>query len=94
MADIQSPWTNPPVPNQDLGGDLATQRGGDPNASVDGSSGLQPIWDEKFVPEPPAKETANSVSGLPPHPDRYEPSGEPPPPPNLTDRTPGTIDEQ
>ena len=95
MGDLKTPWTNVPVPTSDLSGDLATQRGGDPNASVDGSSGLTGVpWTDKFVPDPPASETPNSVSGLPSHIDRFAPSGTPPPPPSLQDRSPGTIDEQ
>ena len=94
MADLQTPWTAPPVPTQDLGGDLATQRGSDPNVTVDSPDGLKPIWDEKFVTLSSDTETPNSVSGLPARPARFAPSGTPPPPPSLQDRNPGTIDEQ
>lgn len=87
-------WPDPPVPTPDLGGDLATKRGGDPNADGNsGANGLQTPYHDAFVPDHGNQETPNPVSGLPVHIDRYAPSGEPPPPPSLTDRTPGTIDE-
>ena len=41
-----------------------------------------------------AKESANSESGLPALPSRWEPTGKPPEPPSLEDRNPGTIDER
>ena len=94
MGDLKTPWTSPPVPTKDLGGDLVIERGGDPNITVDSPDGLKPLWGDKFVPDPPEKETSNPVSGLPTTPSRWEPSGTPPEPPNLTDRNPGTIDEQ
>jgi len=95
MADLKPLWTNPPVPTPGLEGDLAVQRGKDPNAYGNpGPDGLAPIWTNDFVPTPGGEETPNSVSGLPAHIDRYAPSGTPPEPPNLTDRSPGTIDEQ
>ncbi len=95
MAKAFDPiWTDSPVPVPDLGGDLATQRGGDPLITVDSPNGLQPVWKDAFVPDPSSSETPNPVSGLPAHPDRFQPSGTPPPPPTLKDRSPGTIDEQ
>lgn len=95
MADLQSPWTSPPVPTKDLSGDLATQRGSDPNITVDEPNGLTPLWsDPPDATLSSEAETANSVSGLPSLPSRFAPSGTPPPPPSLQDRSPGTIDEQ
>lgn len=88
-------WSNPPVPDVGLEGDLVTTRGNDPNAEGNpGPDGLDPVWDAHFVSQDAGPESANSVSGLPSLPRRYGPSAEPPPPPDLTDRNPGTIDEQ
>jgi hypothetical protein len=92
--DLKTNWTNPPVPTPDLSGSGVTQRGGDPQIDTTGTSGLKPMWDNPPVPGMDAKETANSVSGLPGTPNRWEPSGTPPPPPDLTQRSPGTIDEK
>ena len=94
MADLKPLWTNPPVPDVGLSGDSIITRGGDPAITVDTPDGLMPIWSDAFVPAMPEKETASPVSGLPTLPNRWEPSDNPPEPPNLTDRTPGTIDQQ
>lgn len=40
------------------------------------------------------KETANTVSGLPLLPHRFVSNEDPPPPPTLEDRMPGTIDKR
>ena len=77
-----------------LEGDLITARGGDPNIDTGGSSGLKAVWASPTVGDYGPKETANSVSGLPSLPNRWVPSDNPPQPPDLTDRTPGTIDER
>ena len=94
MADIKPLWPDPPVSVTDLGGDLPTARGGDPNVSPDGASGLKPIWGEAPVPAMADSESANSVSGLPGIPSRFQPSETPPAPPSLQDRQPGTIDQK
>ena len=95
MSDLKPIWSDPPLGNvSDLGGDLPTATGGDPLIDTGGNSGLQPVWSDPFVSTPGGKETANSVSGLPLHPDRYQPSEQPPAPPDLTDRSPGTIDKR
>lgn len=95
MSDLKPLWSNPPVGDVGLDGDLVSGRGGDPNITVDQPNGLtHPMWGNSFVPDPPEKETANSVSGLPATPSRFEPSGTPPEPPSLQDRSPGTIDQQ
>jgi hypothetical protein len=52
------------------------------------------MWDAPTVSTPGGPETANSVSGLPLQPDRFQPVGTPPAPPSLQDRSPGTIDER
>ena len=95
MGDLKTPFSEPAMPPPDLSGSGVTQRGGDPLIDTGGSSGLQPFWGEdKFVPEPPDKETANSVSGLPSTPNRWEPSAASEQPPSLEDRSPGTIDRR
>lgn len=93
---LTTPFNDPIYPNtSDLSGDVATSRGSDPNASGDaGAAGLDPVWPAPVVPTPSGAETPNSVSGLPALPNRYAPSDQPPAPPSLEDRTPGTIDER
>lgn len=91
--DLKTFWPDYPVPLPDAAGAGVTSRGGDPNVDQSGSSGLQPLWDAAPVPTPGGSETANS-SGLPTQPSRFEPSGTPPAPPSLKDRSPGTIDER
>jgi hypothetical protein len=79
----------------DLGGDSIVSSGSDPNVDDSGSSPIQPFWPAPPVPSlTSGEESSNSVSGLPSLPNRYEPAGQPPGPPDLTDRRPGTIDEQ
>lgn len=96
MADAFNPlWKDSPVPVPDLGGDAATSRGSDPNAAGgDGPNGLNPNWANPPVSVPGGEESSNSVSGLPSLPNRFAPSGTPPPPPDLTERNPGTIDQK
>lgn len=88
-------WGNAPVPTPDLGGASVTSRGSDPLFDTGGSSGLQGSpWESPPVSPLGGEETSNSVSGLPSLPNRFEPSGTPPGPPSLDDRSPGTIDEK
>lgn len=98
MADAFNPlWKNMPVPVPDLGGEAATSRGSDPNASggADGGNGLTGSpWASPPVSTPGGEESGNSVSSLPSLPNRFAPGGEPPAPPDLTDRNPGTIDQK
>lgn len=95
MGDLKTPYDNPAMSAPDLGGDLATARGGDPNADTGGSSGLKDFWsDDQPVTDVPGSETPNSISGLPSHIDRFQPSESPEMPPDLTDRNPGTIDRR
>ena len=95
MSDLKSPWTNPITSSTDLDSDLATSRGSDPQITVDAPNGLtQVAWTNPSVPTPSGEESPNSVSGLPSLPNRYEPPVQPPPPPTLQDRRPGTIDER
>jgi hypothetical protein len=63
-----------------------------PTPGLGGASVVSSGGDPNFPDGPP--ETANSVSGLPPLPNRFEPSGSPPAPPSLQDRNPGTIDQR
>ena len=92
MADLKTPFDNPAMSPPDLGGDLATARGMDPNITVDAPNGLQAVWSDPFVTLDSGMETANSVSSLPLHIDRFQPTESPEMPPDLTDRNPGTID--
>jgi len=98
----------------DLAGDLATSRGSDPNSEGDNGQGaaLHDFWSPGPYPNPPNQpdralperslpgnqESSNSVSGLPPLPNRYEPQESTPEKienvPDLTRRSPGTIDQQ
>lgn len=91
---LKSPWENHGSPTPDPAGDLITSRGGDPNISTGGTSGLNELWENAPVPTPGGSETENSVSGMPTTPSRWQPSGTPPAPPSLKDRNPGTIDER
>jgi hypothetical protein len=92
MGDLSSPWTNPGAPTPGADGQGVTSRGGDPNVSG-GPSGIESIWPDPATSAPGIAETANSVSGLPGTPARWEPVRTPPAPPSLKDRMPGTIDE-
>jgi hypothetical protein len=97
MGDIRTPFDQAVYPDTaDLSGDLATGRGIDPNVNLNaGGPGdaLRPYWPDPVVPTPGGTETPNSLSGLPQLPHRFEPSEQPPSPPTLDDRNPGTIDE-
>ena len=98
MGDLTTPFNKPILPSHDVSGDSVVGRGSDPNAAGGaGPAGLQDFWpDDKqaMTADPGIAESANSVSGLPPLPNRFEPSGTPPEPPSLQDRVPGTIDQK
>ena len=96
MPDLKSFWPNPGGGPEypGLEGESITGRGTDPQVDTSGTSALQPVWTNDPVPAMSAEESANSVSGLPAQPNRFEPTDQPPPPPTLQDRRPGTIDEQ
>jgi hypothetical protein len=95
MGDLKTFWDDPGMPmSTDLGGDTVVSSGSDPSVSVEGENPIKPFWPNPSVPTPGGEETENSVSGLPSLPNRFEPSDQPPPPPTLQDRRPGTIDEQ
>ena len=95
MSDLKTFWDKPAMPvSTDLSADGVTSSGSDPQVSLDGENALQPIWKNDPVPSMEGQETANSVSGLPLQPNRFQPTEQPPPPPSLQDRRPGTIDEQ
>ena len=75
-------------------GDLKTNWSGAPVPEPGlGGAGVTSSGGDPNFPDG-AKESANSVSGLPPLPARFEPSGTPPAPPTLQDRNPGTIDQR
>lgn len=95
MGDLKTPFDKPIYPNMsDLSGDLPTSRGTDPLIDTSGSSGLKTPFDRPIDPSLEGQETANSVSGLPLQPNRFQPSETPPEPPTLKDRNPGTIDKR
>lgn len=94
MGDLKSPWSDPVAPIPGLEGAGVTARGGDPNIDTSGTGAIQTNFDKAVMSAPDGKESANSVSGLPSLPARFEPSGTPPSPPDLTDRNPGTIDQK
>jgi hypothetical protein len=97
MGDLKTNWTDPALPDHGVAGQGVVSSGSDPNAlGGDGSAALQTPWptDKSATTRTDQAESPNSVSGLPPQPNRFEPSGTPPEPPSLKDRMPGTIDEQ
>jgi hypothetical protein len=94
MADLKSVFDNPPVPIPDLGGQGVISRGTDPNIDTGGSSGLKTFFDKAVDPSMEGEEMANSVSGLPLQPNRFEPAESGVEIPSLKDRNPGTIDKQ
>jgi hypothetical protein len=97
MADIKTFWPDPGMPTStDLGGDGVTSSGTDPQVDLaDGKpQACDPLWPNFPVPYFGGQEDANSVSGLPAQPNRFEPTEQPPGPPSLQDRRPGTIDQQ
>jgi hypothetical protein len=95
MSELKTYWSNPPVPDVGVEGDTITARGTDPLVDTTGENGLtQLMWSDPPVSTPGGEETENSVSGLPKTPARYEPTEQPPGPPTLEKRNPGTIDKQ
>ena len=96
MSDLKTFFDRPGMPmDTGLGGDSIVSSGSDPQVTVDSPNGLtQVLWPNPPVAAVSGQETENSVSGLPPQPNRFEPPSEPPPPPTLQDRRPGTIDER
>ena len=95
MADLKTFWENPVVPmSTDLSGDSITSSGSDPNVKMEGTEAHDPFWPNPPVPKIDGGESPNSVSGLPSLPNRFEPTEQPPEPPSLKDRNPGTIDER
>jgi hypothetical protein len=91
---VKTNWTDPAVSSIDPSGAGVRSSGGDPNVSTEGSGGLKDYWPSAVVPASGGQETPNSVSGLPLRAERWEPSDNPPAPPSLQDRMPGTIDER
>ena len=98
MGEIKSFWPDKDqvFTGTDLSGAGVTSRGSDPNADGggDGGSGLKPMWENPPVTLGGQEESGNSVSGLPSLPNRFEPTETPPEMPNLTTRSPGTIDKK
>lgn len=95
MGDLKTPYDNAVYPTtSDLSGDLPTARGTDPLIDTGGSSALETPFDKPIHAAMEGDETANSVSGLPKQPRRFQPSQPPPEPPTLETRNPGTIDKR
>jgi len=95
MGDLKTPFDKPIYPNtSDLSGDLPTSRGTDPLTDTGGSSALQTLYDKPIMPSLDGQESANSVSGLPLQPNRFQPTETPPEPPNLMDRSPMNVDKK
>lgn len=97
MGDLKTFWPDKdqPFSGTSMDGAGVTSRGSDPNSEGgDGPAGLQPLWDKPPVTQDGTAESSNSVSGLPSLPNRFEPSETPPDMPDLTDRSPGTIDKR
>jgi hypothetical protein len=97
MGDLKTNWTDPILGDHGMEGQGVVSSGSDPNAQGgEGPAALQSHWpsDKQITTKTDITETANSVSGLPPQPNRFEPSGTPPAPPSLQDRNPGTIDQK
>lgn len=92
---LTTPFNKPVYPNtSDLSGELPTSRGTDPLIDTGGSGAIQSPFDRPVLSSIEGQETANSVSGLPLQPNRYQPSETPPEPPSIKDRNPGTIDQK
>lgn len=109
MGDLKSVFSNAVYPTtSDLAGDTVVSRGSDPNADGNpGPAALKDFWEKGDYPWPAGTpgqavsedtisqaESANSMSGLPSLPNRFEPSEGAVEPPDLTNRNPGTIDKQ
>jgi len=96
MGDLKTNWTDPGAPIPGLEGDGVTARGGDPNVDTSGTGAVKGFWPDKdqIASSPDGKESANSVSGMPTTPSRFQPTETPPDPPSLDKRNPGTIDKR
>lgn len=97
MGDLKTPWSNPVYGDtSDLGGAGVVSRGSDPNAAGDdGAAAIKEFWpaDKQATSSASQEESNNSVSGLPALPNRFEPSEGTVDMPDLTTRSPGTIDK-
>ena len=98
MGDLKTFWPDKDqvFTGTDTSGAGITERGTDANigAGETGSGAIDPFWPNQPVTDPGTAESRNSVSGLPSLPNRFEPSETPPTIPDLTDRSPGTIDKR
>lgn len=98
MGDLKTPWDSKDqaFSGTDLSGAGVVSSGNDPNADGggEGGSGLQPAWTNPILSNFDKAESSNSVSGLPALPNRFEPSESTNDIPDLTDRSPGTIDKK
>jgi hypothetical protein len=88
MSDLKTPWQGGGfMANQDTAPAMAPD-GGNLSGDLAFDRGGDPLFTDG------QKETPNSVSGLPLLPHRYTVHEEPPAPPSLEDRMPGTIDKR
>jgi hypothetical protein len=110
MGEIKTPWPDKDqiFTGTSVDGAGVVSRGSDPNADggLSGEAAIKDFWEpttyplggrSNILPENPSPstaESANSVSGLPALPNRFEPSESITDIPDLTDRSPGTIDKQ
>lgn len=100
MGDLKTPWDNSDqaFTGTSVEGAGVSSRGSDPNADGDNGAGagIQNFWDDPkqaMGENPSIAESSNSSSGLPSLPNRFEPSETPPALPDLTTRSPGTVDK-
>ena len=96
-GELKSPWGDKGdyvAPMPDTAGAGVVSRGTDPNVDTGGAGALQSPYTQPAISNFDGQESPNSVSGLPLQPNRFEPSGTPPSPPDLTDRNPGNVDRQ
>lgn len=96
MGDLKTPWDSKDqiFTGTSLDGAGVVSSGSDPNATPDSGGGaVDPFWPSQPVVDPGMEESANSVSGLPKLPNRFEPTESIPDVPDLTTRSPGTIDK-
>ena len=98
MGDLKTPFDKPIYGDTtDLSGQGVISRGTDLNADGgDGPAGFEPVWpaDKRATTAAGIEESANSVSGLPSLPNRFEPAESSVEIPTLKDRNPGTIDKR
>ena len=103
MGDLKTFWddSKQAFTGTSTDGAGVVSRGSDPtgDGGREGDAAIKNFWEDGKQPlpetsDPSTEESSNSVSGLPALPNRYEPSETITDIPDLTDRSPGTIDKQ